>query len=92
MVYVQEIRGFWRVSSPRSAEARGDFKNAEGMVKCPRGAKTREPKLEKGKERKLKRNVKKEISFQILRKQYASRNSLISQGPAASTFSFLLYF
>ena len=32
----------------------------EGMVKCPRGAKTREPKLEKGKERKLKRNVKKE--------------------------------
>ena len=52
MVYVKEIRVFWG----RSPEARGDLKppraprhargcRPEGMVECPRGPKTRKPKL-----------------------------------------------
>ena len=72
---------FWRGSSPRSPEARGDFKNPEGTPpfsravgpragEVPEGSqdkRIRKPKLEKGKERKLKRKVLEDIFVVILK-------------------------
>ena len=42
----------------------------EDMVECPRGAKTREPKLEKGKKRKLKKKVKTENKEMRFHRKY----------------------